>query len=93
VTGDLEGVTLLIAAVGTLLTAAGTFVSALYAILGHAKSTETGAAVKELGVNIDGKMDAFNKVKDELTEARVAGSFKAGEEAGEKHQQQRSEKQ
>ena len=92
-TVDLEGVTLLIAAVGTLLTAAGTFVSALYAILGHAKSTENGAAVKELGANIDGKMDAFNKVKDELTEARVVGSFKAGEEAGEKHQQQRSEKQ
>lgn len=77
-TSNLEGAALVIASLGTLLTAAGTFVSAIYSIRTHSKTVQNGKDTKQLSIDIDGKMNEFMNVKDELTKARVDGSFTAG---------------
>jgi hypothetical protein len=44
----------------------------------HTIAAAALTSIKDVGVHIDGRMTQLLAAKDELTEARVAGSFKEG---------------
>jgi hypothetical protein len=80
-TSDLQGLALVIAACGSCIAAVGGAVAAIW-------SVKSQRSIAKVGTDINGHMTAFLAAKDQLTEARVSGSFKAGELA----QKERDEK-
>jgi hypothetical protein len=72
VTSDLQGLAMVITAVGSMCGAVCAGVAAIWSVKSH-------ATIEKVGTDINGRMSQFMAEKDKLTEARVAGSFKAGE--------------
>jgi hypothetical protein len=75
-TTDLQGVALIITAVGSSVGTICASIAAVWSVKSH-------ATIEKVGTQINGRMSQFLQAKDSLTEIRVAGSFKDGEKAGE----------